>query len=215
MKFLSLLLLFIFGCGGTAEARPYKGRIAFRLAVVDSVIDWNHATTAWAMANQELTRAVKGKVFFDMYWDANFVDDRPDLLTVPHFWDRTLFEHWMAKAPPARDGIRAVILPPLEGYLYGGMNQGRAKGGFLIANAQQSNPRRSAYVWLHEMGHLLGNCMDWCDPKRTKPDLMCSDDYGKFRDGLAPLVYTPLCTKKIRRMFGLRVGKKLVIRKRK
>lgn len=209
MKRLIICLL-LAGCG-SAEAKPYAGgRITIRLAIVGEAFGWCDASEAWVLAHQEMVRVVKGEVPIDLEFDVAMANDRPDLLTVENFWDGSLGGWWRSQIAPRSDSIRWVALPALQGPLYGGMAYGRGLGGWFFTNTEPGHERRNAYTLLHEWAHIWG-VPDRCDPNRPAPDLMCAEDYAAFRDGLAPLVYSRIAKRQIRRRLGLKAGKKLVI----
>lgn len=203
-NFSLFVLLFVFGCR-SAEAKP-RDRQTVYLAIVGEAFSWCDASEAWALAHSELSRVFRGRVSFDLEYDQAHALSGPEL-TLENFWNYSIIEYWMQQAPHTR-GLRWVALPPLNGRLYGGMSRGR----FFFSNVEPGAPNRNAFVFLHELAHSF-TCADSCVGER--PSIMCADDYGLYRDGLAPLRYGVICTRRMRNRFGLRVkGKTLCIGRR-
>lgn len=210
-----MIVATLVGCGN-AEARPFKGdRLLVRHAIVGDAYQWCDASAAWKIAHQEFARVTRGQVPIDMEFDVATFNDRPDLLTLDHFWDSSLGRYWIGVIKPDPKSIRHVALPPLinsDGRrMYGGMHYGRGVlGSWFFTNVEPKNDCRNAATLAHEWAHSFG-VRDDCNPTRSGPDVMCWEDAPIFRDCKAPIRYSAIQERQIRRKLGLSAGKTLVI----
>jgi hypothetical protein len=214
MRTLTVFLIALLACG-PAEGKPFKGgRLLVRLAIVGEAYPWCDASSAWRKAHTEIVRVTRGAVPVDYEYDRAEANDRPELLTLDHFWDSSLGGYWISRIRPAPDSIRHVALPALvvgDKLMYGGMHYGRGVlGSWFYTNVQPKADCRNAYTFLHEFAHSF-DIIDVCHPQRTSPDIMCYEDSATFRDCKAPLRYTAIQERAIRRKLGLRAGKTFVI----
>lgn len=213
-KFFSLVAAVFLSCGGGAEAKVPVGAIALRFAVVG---DWKVCDNHWPLVaiQQELIRVTRSKVMLYVNYDITLPVERPDLLTLEHFWDSSLGDYWRGRIPEGNE-IRVVLLPPLiysDGRpMYGGMSYGKGPTrGWCYVNVGDNAYRyRVTYAVLHELGHIMGKAIDNCTP--GQPSIMCWSDVAYYKTNPSQIHYNAIQERQIRKRLGLKAGKTMVVR---
>lgn len=156
---LSLLAALLLACNQAAAKPPRE--IVFHVAIVGGSASVCDIVQAKNLLRERFWRDIDPLLPISAWLAGELENDRPDLLTLDHFWDGSLRDYWFgkfAKEKRQRGHIRVILLPPLQtpsGPMYGGWSSGRWNG-IVMMNVESANLTRNALAWGHEFGHQVG-----------------------------------------------------------